>query len=105
MANTTILALQGLSCGHCTASVKKALDARPDVESAVVTLDFAKVTGDADAQSLISTIEDAGYEAQIADKPGTILQLSGCQQFGQFVLLILCVSYRRSGQKRRFSPV
>ncbi|MCU6224476.1 cation transporter, partial [Morganella morganii] len=44
MANTTILALQGLSCGHCTASVKKALDARPDVESAVVTLDFAKVT-------------------------------------------------------------
>lgn len=77
MANTTILALQGLSCGHCTGSVKKALDARPDVESAVVTLDFAKVTGDADAQSLIKTIEEAGYDAQIADKPGTILQLSG----------------------------
>ena len=76
MANTTILALQGLSCGHCTGSVKKH-STPADVESAVVTLDFAKVTGDADAQSLIKTIEEAGYETQIADKPGTIYSFPG----------------------------
>ncbi|MCF1958444.1 copper ion binding protein, partial [Escherichia coli] len=77
MAKTIILALQGLSCSHCVNSVKKALDARNDIEQAIVTIQYAKIDSDATAESLIKTIEDAGYEASVATQPDVKLSLSG----------------------------
>lgn len=79
MSQTILLALQGLSCEHCVGRVKKALEARPDVEQAEVSLHSAKVTGAADSQALIATVEAAGYEA--APAAAVTLQLSGlsCQ--------------------------
>lgn len=73
---TTILQLSELSCGHCVNSAKKALEAVPGVESADVTLEQAVVKGDVDPQLLVKAIEDAGYQAKIADTKTTILQLS-----------------------------
>lgn len=63
---TTILTLSELSCGHCVASTKKALEAVPGVESADVTLDKAVVVGDVDAHALIKAVADAGYKAELA---------------------------------------
>lgn len=63
MAKTTLLALQGLSCSHCVNSVKKSLDARNDIEQSTVTIQYAKIDSDATVESLIKTIEEAGYEA------------------------------------------
>ncbi|RLR61959.1 hypothetical protein CKA49_35545, partial [Pseudomonas aeruginosa] len=70
---TIELTLSGLSCGHCIKSVKNALDKIDGVENADVELTHAKVTGSVDAQTLISAIEEAGYEAQLAsgDSPKT----------------------------------
>lgn len=70
---TIELTLSGLSCGHCIKSVKNALDKIDGVENADVELTHAKVTGSVDAQTLISAIEEAGYEAQLVngDSPKT----------------------------------
>lgn len=64
---TTILQLSELSCGHCVASVKKALEAVPGVESAEVTLEQAIVKGNVDPQLLVKAVVDAGYQAKVAD--------------------------------------
>lgn len=77
MAKNTLLALQGLSCSHCVNSVKKSLDARNDIEQSLVTIQYAKIDSDATAESLIKTIEEAGYEATIATHPDVKLSLSG----------------------------
>ncbi|WP_118985067.1 copper-exporting P-type ATPase CopA [Photorhabdus sp. CRCIA-P01] len=77
MSHTTILTLQGLSCMHCVSSVKKALVNRADVEQADITIDYAKITGEASAESLIETIKAAGYDAIIANQPDVELALSG----------------------------
>ncbi|OWF77248.1 Cu+ exporting ATPase [Yersinia frederiksenii] len=67
------LQLSGLSCGHCTESTRKALEAVPGVIAADVTLDSAKIYGQADAQALIDAVEQAGYHAtrQGAESPKT----------------------------------
>lgn len=67
MENTTILALQGLSCGHCVASTRKALQAVAGTQDVEVTLDKAVIKGEATSQSLIEAVENAGYHAQLAD--------------------------------------
>ncbi|HHR6136286.1 TPA: copper-exporting P-type ATPase CopA [Providencia alcalifaciens] len=72
-----ILSLQGLSCMHCVGSVTKALQARSDVESANVTIDYAVIESSASTESLIKTIEDAGYEAAEATTANVELALSG----------------------------
>ncbi|QDX30751.1 copper-exporting P-type ATPase CopA [Dickeya poaceiphila] len=81
MSQTILLSLQGLSCEHCVGRVKKALESRSDVELAEVSLKYAKITGEADKQSLVAAIEAAGYEASPAVAPTVTLQLSGlnCQ--------------------------
>lgn len=66
MANTTVLALQGLSCGHCVASTRKALEKVAGVNEVEVTIDQAIVHGDVSSQTLINAIEEAGYQAQLA---------------------------------------
>ncbi|PWC21328.1 copper-exporting P-type ATPase CopA [Brenneria roseae subsp. roseae] len=77
MSPTTVLSLQGLTCGHCIQRVKKTLEAMPDVEQAEVTLHYARITGNADVQALIHSIGQAGYEAHRATTPDVSLQLSG----------------------------
>lgn len=60
------LQLSGLSCGHCTESTRKALEAVPGVIAADVTLDSAKVYGKVEAQTLIDAVEQAGYHATLS---------------------------------------
>ncbi|WP_409306500.1 copper-exporting P-type ATPase CopA [Pectobacterium sp. B1J-3] len=77
MSQTIVLSLQGLTCGHCVQRVKKTLETLPNVEQADVSLNYAKITGSADAQTLIASITQAGYEASPATTPDVALQLSG----------------------------
>ncbi|MFD1801616.1 copper-exporting P-type ATPase CopA [Mixta tenebrionis] len=65
MPQTINLALDGLSCGHCVKRVKEALEQRADVQQAEVTLNEAQVTGEASAEDLIATVEQAGYTASL----------------------------------------
>ncbi|UXD24052.1 Lead, cadmium, zinc and mercury transporting ATPase [Yersinia enterocolitica] len=67
------LQLSGLSCGHCTESTRKALEAVPGVIVADVSLDNAKVYGKVEAQTLIDAVEQAGYHATLpgAQSPKT----------------------------------
>lgn len=66
MSQITLLALDGLTCGHCVKRVKETLEKRPDVELAEVSIDAARISGDASADQLIATIEQAGYHARVA---------------------------------------
>ncbi|HKS32441.1 MAG TPA: copper-exporting P-type ATPase CopA [Enterobacteriaceae bacterium] len=65
MSQTISLALEGLTCGHCVKRVKESLEQRNDVELADVSITEAHITGSADAQSLIDTIKQAGYDATL----------------------------------------
>lgn len=77
MSQTTVLALQGLTCMNCAQRVKKALESREDVEQAEVNVHYAKVTGEAPSQALIDSVVAAGYQAAVAQQPDTELQLNG----------------------------
>jgi copper chaperone len=61
----TRLDVQGMTCSHCSAAVKRALEAVPGVESATVDLDagHASVTGSAPVDALIAAVVDEGYQA------------------------------------------
>ncbi|SEA13711.1 copper chaperone [Haloplanus vescus] len=59
------LTVDGMSCSHCEQTVEEALEdvagvtgATADHESGSVTVD-----GEADVDSLVAAVEDAGYEA------------------------------------------
>lgn len=77
MAHTTVFSLQGLTCMGCAGRVKRALEAREDVQLAEVNLNYAKVVSDASNADLIASIEQVGYQAQVADRPDSLLTLSG----------------------------
>ncbi|GAA3614355.1 copper-exporting P-type ATPase CopA [Gibbsiella greigii] len=77
MSQTTVLALQGLSCMNCAQRVKQALESRDDVEQAQVDVHYAKVTGSAPSQALIDSVIAAGYQATLAQQADTELQLAG----------------------------
>ncbi|MBN1084968.1 copper-exporting P-type ATPase CopA [Erwinia aphidicola] len=66
MSQKTLLALDGLTCGHCVKRVKETLEKRPDVELAEVSIDAARISGYVSADQLIATIEQAGYHARVA---------------------------------------
>ena len=79
MSQTTVLALQGLTCMNCAQRVKKALESREDVEQAEVNVHYAKVTGEAPSQALIDSVVAAGYQAAVAQQPDTELHALRCQ--------------------------
>lgn len=58
-----------MSCGHCTASVEKALLALDGVTAAKADLEKKSATvtleKDIDAQVLVDTVNAAGYEASL----------------------------------------
>ena len=62
------LKITGMTCGHCVAAVTKAIRAVPGVQDAQVDLasGSARVQGSADAQALVSAVQDEGYTAQVA---------------------------------------
>ncbi len=62
------LKITGMTCNHCVAHTKKALEAVPGVESAEVTLEpgGAVVKGEADPRALIEAVKEAGYQAEVA---------------------------------------
>lgn len=65
-----ILNVEGMSCNHCTASVRKALEGLDGVKEADVSLEEknARVELDKDVadEALVKAVEDAGYTAKIA---------------------------------------
>lgn len=63
---TTVLNLEGLTCGHCVASTRKALEAVSGTTKVEVELNKAVVEGSAPAQELIDAVEEAGYQATVA---------------------------------------
>lgn len=63
MSRITLLALDGLPCGHCVMRVKETLEKRPDVELAEVSIDSARISGETSASQLIATIEHAGHHS------------------------------------------
>lgn len=65
MSQTTLLTLDGLSCGHCVKRVKETLEQREDVLQADVTIEEARISGSASADDLIAAVEQAGYHASL----------------------------------------
>lgn len=59
--------VNGMSCGHCTAAVEKALQALTGVEKAVADLAGKNVVitydpGQVSKEEMIKTIEEEGYQ-------------------------------------------
>ncbi|HZW28100.1 MAG TPA: cation transporter [Trueperaceae bacterium] len=63
--HTTDLKIEGMSCNHCVAAVKGALERVPGVERAQVDLasGTATVVGTADAAQLVAAVQAEGYRA------------------------------------------
>lgn len=59
------LLIDGMSCPHCVAHVRKALEAVPGVEAAEVSLGRAVVTGHAAPEALQAALDAAGYAATV----------------------------------------
>ncbi|MEH0875522.1 copper-exporting P-type ATPase CopA [Pectobacterium cacticida] len=77
MSQSIVLSLQGLTCGHCVQRVENALNTLPGVDQTHVTQRYARISGDINSQTVIDTIKQAGYDAQLATTPDVSLQLSG----------------------------
>lgn len=64
-----ILNVEGMSCNHCVASVRKALEGLDGVREADVSLDDKKVRVELDKdladEVLVKAVEDAGFSAKI----------------------------------------
>jgi len=61
----TELKIDGMTCGHCVAAVKKALEKVPGVTAAQVELDSgrAHVAGEPSLAALLAAVQDEGYQA------------------------------------------
>ncbi len=67
MTATVQLRIKGMTCSHCVAAVKEALDAVNGVEDVEVTLEpgAARVTGSASVDTLTAAVKEEGYEASV----------------------------------------
>jgi len=65
MTTTKELKIEGMSCGHCSAAVTRALESVAGVVQARVDLAAGKATveGDADVERLIAAVVEEGYRA------------------------------------------
>lgn len=68
MSTSIRLKITGMTCNHCVASAKKALESVAGADGVEVTLEpgAATVTGSADTGALIAAVKDAGYDAEIS---------------------------------------
>lgn len=71
-----LLKLSGLSCQHCMNRVQQQLQQLTGVEQVKVSTQYAYVKGEITAEKVIESIEQAGYQAQIA-QPDVFLALEG----------------------------
>ena len=65
MASVTI-GINGMSCGHCVAAVKRALGSIPGVSITTVAVGHADVAYDAttaNVPTILTAVEEAGYPA------------------------------------------
>jgi Cu+-exporting ATPase len=65
-----ILDVKGMNCGHCVASVKRALEGVAGVTAVAVSLDAAEATvthDGAEAQALVDAVTDAGFLATVRE--------------------------------------
>ncbi|UCH25634.1 MAG: cation transporter [Trueperaceae bacterium] len=63
----TRLKVDGMTCNHCRAAVKDALESVVGVKTATVDLEggFAEVEGSAGAEALIAAVQEEGYQAAV----------------------------------------
>ena len=65
----TVLEIEGMHCGGCTAAVRNALSAVTPVAGVSVDLERGLATietmGAADTAALIAAVEEAGYQAAV----------------------------------------
>jgi copper chaperone len=59
------LTIEGMTCGHCSAAVKQALESVDGVDEATVDLEAGRavVRGDAEVGALVRAVEEEGYRA------------------------------------------
>lgn len=69
------LRIEGMSCGHCVAAVKQALESVPGttvddvrVGSARVTIPAGGAGGESAQSRLTDALDDAGYSAQVVSR-------------------------------------
>ncbi|WP_042665978.1 heavy-metal-associated domain-containing protein [Haloferax sp. ATB1] len=62
---STTITVEGMSCGHCEQTVEEALTGVAGVTGATADRDAneASVDGDADVDTLVQAVKDAGYTA------------------------------------------
>ena len=68
------LAIDGMSCGHCVARVKRTLSTAPGVHVNDISIGSAAVTYDPEAttpEKIASVVRAAGYPARPASGGGT----------------------------------
>ena len=79
--NTVDLDVQGMSCGSCIAKVTDALKALPGVDAVEVHLTTGRVqvrgNFDQGNDRLLSTLQQAGYPARLADSNALSSQSAG----------------------------
>lgn len=65
--STVHLIIEGMTCGHCTAAVEKALKAVAGVEEVSVILEPGEATieGSASPEALIQAVVEEGYQARV----------------------------------------
>jgi copper chaperone len=65
----TTLSIPDMSCGHCKATVEKALASVPGAGDVAVDLAArtASVTGPAETAALLAALDAAGYPAKATD--------------------------------------
>ncbi len=56
--------IKGMTCGHCVASVKEALEKLPTISNVVVDLEknLASYEGDVAVSDVVQAIEETGFE-------------------------------------------
>lgn len=61
----TTIRIEGMTCGHCEASVKKALESVEGVKEVSVDREAgtASVVGSASPALLVEAVDDAGFDA------------------------------------------
>ena len=65
MSETVQIKIEGMTCGHCTATVEKALAGVAGVDQVVeVSLEtgIATIEGEATTDALATAVKDAGYQ-------------------------------------------
>lgn len=70
MSQTLLLNVPDMTCGHCQASVEKALSAMPGVTRVSVDLPAKRVSVEADAavsvEQLAAALDEVGFTGEVA---------------------------------------